>query len=410
MKKVYLFSAIAVMAAVTACTKEPVNNQPDPEEGPVPVQFGLASPDYSVTTKSAGGFDKWNNTPLYVFGYDRTAEDFTEAKALIYNVKATAVDEDNVLEVKHDVSEDQSGTLEPFFYSGTTVYDFYGYHIDDAATQVLDTDPTPVVVTAESEDVEETTLTKGVYVKFTLNGAQDLLLAKADPQTDINGISGAADQGVTVENTYSAFAARRGVHPTLNFTHQLSRFKFQIRSGSESGNSVTVDSIKILNQQATGFLRVVGENPGIVDAAADEDVAFKLMQLNSDSHLMEKLSSVSFPEENKWSAENQKPDPISVGESIMVMPGQTSCNFEIATSSTAYTTPIDPLHFTVNVSQLTVPEGGQQPAAFEAGKFYTITIVIYGPEDIEITAKLEDWTNGGDVEWDPDKPQTGTGE
>ena len=120
MKKVYLFSAIAVMAAVTACTKEPVNNQPDPEEGPVPVQFGLASPEYSVTTKSAGGLDAWNNTTLYVFGYDRTAEDFAEASAttLIYNVGAeAATGTEASLTVEHDVSEEGEGpVMEPFYY------------------------------------------------------------------------------------------------------------------------------------------------------------------------------------------------------------------------------------------------------------------------------------------------------
>lgn len=409
MKKVYLFSAIAVMAAVTACTKEPVSNQPDPEEGPVPVQFGLASPAYSVTTKSAGGLDDWNNTTLYVFGYNRTAEDFTEVNALIYNVKATAVNETDVLEVKHDVSDDQSGTLEPFFYNGTTVYDFYGYHVDDAATQSPDTDPTPVVVTEDSQDVDGTTLTKGVYVKFTLNGAQDLLLAKAVPQADIDATSGAAAAGVTSDNAYSAFAARRGVHPTLNFTHQLARFKFQVRSGSESGNNVKVNSIKILNQQATGYLKVVGENPGITDAADVEDVSFELMQFNSGSGTMEPLGPVSFPEENKWSEEQPETTPIQVGESIMVMPGQASCNFEIATASSDFETPINPLEFTIKANQLVVSEG-EAPDTFEAGNFYTITIVIYGPEDIEITAKLEDWNDGGNVEWDPDKPQAGTGE
>ena len=84
MKIVYLFSAIAFMASMKACTKEPVNTPETTEnDGPVTVQFGLASPDYQVSTKSTGGLDAWNNTPLYVFGYDRTAEDFSEANALI---------------------------------------------------------------------------------------------------------------------------------------------------------------------------------------------------------------------------------------------------------------------------------------------------------------------------------------
>ena len=163
MKKVYLFPAIAVMAAMTACTKEPVNTTV-PEDELVPVQFGLASPDYSVTTKSTGGLDEWNNTTLYVFGYDRTAEDFAETRALIYNVGATAASgTEATLDVKHDVSEEGDGSLmEPFYYEDGVNYDFYGYHIDDAAVDKTDPDgvPVPVVVPEESTTVDGADLTK----------------------------------------------------------------------------------------------------------------------------------------------------------------------------------------------------------------------------------------------------------
>lgn len=410
MKKVYLFSAIAVMAAVTACTKEPVNNQPDPEEGPVPVQFGLASPEYSVTTKSAGGLDKWNNTTLYVFGYDRTAEDFAEASAttLIYNVGAeAATGTEASLTVEHDVSEEGDGSLmEPFYYEDGVNYDFYGYHIDDAAVDKTDPDgvPVPVVVPEEGTTVDGADLTKGVYVKFHIDGSQDLMTAKADPAADVVG----ATETVDPSRAYSAYAARRGVQPTLAFQHQLARFKFQIRSGSESGNTVKVDSIKILDQQADGYLKVVGlaEEEQVITPftpaePAEALVDFELMQRNSESGQMEGL--VAATPTDPWSSEEPATTPNAVGESIMIVPGGSSCTIRIKTSQEGVTTPIPAQEHTVNAADLMIGEESANAEKFEAGKQYTITLVIYGPEDIEITATLEAWEDGGGVEWDPDK-------
>ena len=409
MKKVYLFSAIAVMAAMTACTKEPVNTPETPEnDGPVPVQFGLASPDYQVSTKSTGGLDAWNNTPLYVFGYDRTAEDFSEANALIYNVGASAATgTEATLDVKHDVSEEGDGSLmEPFYYEDGVNYDFYGYHIDDAAVDKTDPDgvPVPVVVPEEGTTVDGADLTKGVYVKFHIDGSQDLMTAKADPAADVVG----ATETVDPSRAYSAYAARRGVQPTLAFQHQLARFKFQIRSGSESGNTVKVDSIKILDQQADGYLKVVGlaeeeqvSTPFTRAEPAEALVDFELMQRNSESGQMEGL--VAATPTDPWSSEEPATTPNAVGESIMIVPGGSSCTIRIKTSQEGVTTPIPAQEYTVNAADLMIGEESANAEKFEAGKQYTITLVIYGPEDIEITATLEAWEDGGGVEWDPDK-------
>ena len=80
-----------------------------------------------------------------------------------------------------------------------------------------------------------------VYVPFEINGAQDLLIAKADQQADIDK----AGAGISEENAYSAYAARRNVHPTLKFQHLLARFTFEIVAGSASGSNVNVDYITV---------------------------------------------------------------------------------------------------------------------------------------------------------------------
>lgn len=396
MKKVYLFSAIAVMAAVTACTKEPVNNQPDPEEGPVPVQFGLASPEYSVTTKSAGGLDAWNNTTLYVYGFVRTETDYNEA--FINNVAATAASGQNTLLDVNDA--DNNGN--PYYYQGDAVYDFYGYHIDDAAEGGT---PEPIVVEeAGATQGDGTSLAHGVYIPFTINGSQDLMTATADPTADVG------QTGVDPTRAYSAYAARKGVDPTLTFQHQLARFKFQIKAGAASGMDVQVDAIEILNQKATGYLKVVGADQGITVAADDPgNTTFTLMEQGPDG--IQALTPIA-PTTEFADGKTQKADPI--GESIMIFPDGASCEINIKTTDVGISdpTPIPDQRFTINASDL-LKNGTDVSAGatkFDAGKEYTITIIIYGPEAIEITAALTDWEDGGEVTWDPDEPQTGTGE
>lgn len=396
MKKVYLFSAIAVMAAVTACTKEPVNNQPDPEEGPVPVQFGLASPAYSVTTKSAGGLDAWNNTTLYVYGFVRTETDYS--KAFINNVPATAASGPST---SLDV-DDEANNGNPYYYQGDAVYDFYGYHIDDAADGGT---PAPIVVDeAGAAQDDGTSLTHGVYIPFTINGSQDLMTATADPTADVG------ETGVDPTRAYSAYAARRGVDPTLTFQHQLARFKFQIKAGAASGMNVQVNAIEILNQKATGYLKVVGADQGITEAADDPgDAKFTLMEQGQDG-----MQALTPTKPTTGFAEGKTQDADPIGESIMIFPGGASCEINIKTTDVGISdpTPIPDQGFIINASDL-LKNGTEESAGatkFEAGKEYTITIIIYGPEDIEITAALTDWKDGGEVTWDPDEPQTGTGE
>ena len=147
MKKIYTLLAFAAILSVAGCKKADVSVEtPDDEtDDRVPVLFSLGQPSYDVSVKSVGGVDAWDGHELYIFGYPTDAADFTEGNALIYNVSATTTDladpDDNgygtsqPLTVEHTVG---TGS-EPFYYSADNItYDFYGYHIDDAAGEAFD--------------------------------------------------------------------------------------------------------------------------------------------------------------------------------------------------------------------------------------------------------------------------------
>ena len=371
MKK-FLFFATTFAILLSGCTKSNVNDDVLDDGTPVPVRFSAMSMTSSVSTKSTGAVgaegNLWNQQDLYIYGYDRTVTDFTE-EPFINNVMATAPDalSSGAIDVMNNAVE----PAEPFYYVAKNRYDFFGYHVDDAAT---------------GEPVREETR---VYVPFEINGAQDLMIAKADQQADINNTEGAE---FTEDKAYSAYAARRNVHPTLKFQHQLARFTFEIVAGSASGSNVNVDYITV-DSKSKGNLVVVGGTRGIDDVA--EDVAsFKLQEIGAEGNA-QNLTPVK-PEPYNAERNNAK----KIGESIMVIPGEASYNLKIKTSQDGVNTDIPEQEWTIAIDNV---DGKPADASvFEAGYSYKIKIVIYGLEEVKITAELEEWKDGGNATLDED--------
>lgn len=401
---------IAPIAMAVACTKTEVKDvvQPGPSDGdssPVAVQFGLSDPQPTVITKGTGmvggmteDANHWAGQTVYVFGYDRSVSDFTsgEESAFIWNIKAVANAGSQSGEAVLDVyNPDPSGTgtpdpssTEPFFYKGDTVYDFYGYHIDDAYAGAAQ-EVTPV---AEADRI---------YVPFEIDGSQDLMVAVADPSEDIKG-----SEVNNPANAYSAYAARRGVQPTLSFKHQLARFTFSVKAGSQSANTIQVDSIK-LESRYKGSLTVVGKDdnvPGISDTTAtDAKKWLELREKPADGSTLTGLTAEKLEPYN----EDTPAEPQSLGESIMAIPGVAEYNLRVVLSDTRddVETAPEPQLLKLKASELT--GAGSGATKFEAGKSYQITVIVYGLEDIRISASLQAWQDGGSAEVGNDEPPAG---
>ena len=222
--------AIAV-AMMAACAKEaPQASVPSvlaPAENAEQMEVKFHSNvTASVQSKAQGGVDAWNGAQnLHIYGFQRQsgAVDYTAVEPFINNVPAASPDEgaaDYGIVVNN-------ADKKPFYYVGNYTYDFYGYYVDD-------------LVAVPQTDAD------GVYLNLELTGGEDVMLAKAVPATDVQK---AKDNGVFKGDAtwkdgyaYSAYAARRGVQPSLTFKHQLVRFTFQITSGSvfEDGNPLYI--------------------------------------------------------------------------------------------------------------------------------------------------------------------------
>lgn len=387
MKKFYFF-AIAAIGMVVGCQKQElkVDDAQIDDTGKVAVQFGIEAPSL-VLTKSA--VDAWDgNQQLYILGYERTTDSYLAEEALIYNVAADSPSSglSGLLEVKQNTAaEGETVKMEPYYYGDGKVYDFYGYYVDDAN-----------VIPAAEEGGEATTnvleaTVDGASIAIVIDGTQDVMVAKADPEYDINA-------KVTAEQAYSAFAARREVHPTLTFNHMLSRFNFYVVAGSESGKNVVVKNITLDSE--TALTLNVAPTPGLVTTSATSaKSALALADLAEAGETPYYVENNNFVYDYDSVIENKNG---KIGDCIMAYPGEEMHNVTITTELPNSNIDIDPLEIELYASSI-VAKNGKAITKFEAGYQYDIILTIYGPEEVKITAVLKEWEEGGSTVVDPDK-------
>lgn len=385
MKKIFTFVAAATMLA--ACAKEtpqvPANDFYAPAEngGQVAVLFN-SNVTASVQTKAQGGVDAWNGKQnLYIYGFQRVKGGIDYSVVpFINNVLAVSPVEgaaDNVLAVIDKADN------KPFYYVGNYTYDFYGYYVDDF-------------------DVEPVADASGVRVPLVLTGGEDIMLAKADPVADV---AKARSNGTfTGDNTwndqyaYSAYAARRGVQPSLVFKHQLVRFTFQITSGSEfeDDNRLTVTGLSV-NARNVADLCVAGTATGLVNIQP-ETAALELKSFVDGA--VTDLEEYVVPNASEVVADGSN----VLGESLMVIPNSApvvgeSDKYSMVLSMVQDGKSID---YPVDIKFSDVTGSVEGQTQFTAGYSYRITIKVYGLEKVEVSAELEPWMPGGDVEIDTD--------
>lgn len=95
-------------------------------------------------------------------------------------------------------------------------------------------------------------------------------------------------------------------------------------------------------------------------------------------------------------------DVIPVGEALLVAPGQTEYPLTIALAQKVKknTTAADKEDMDLE-QKATIKMDGVK--AFEPGKSYKVTITVYGLEEIEVTATLVPWADGGSIDIDDDR-------
>lgn len=350
---------------------------------PVAMQFGVNAPSFEVT-KTKAAVDGWNQTPIQVIGLINTGTaaapvyDFT---AKVFDQAATVVDSETKIELyqKNAEGEEYAGQNVPYFYSEGKLYDFYAYHLGGATAA------------AQVENDEENTITLGV----TIDGSQDLMVAQPDKAEDIKADNSL--DGVTTADVYSAWAARRGVQPTLVFEHALTRFNFIVRGMDAPAEKVTIDGISMTGLAKTGTLTVVGETLGFTagEVVADNDT-LSLKNSNDSTYTAQPVTM-------------RNETPAGNGSCLMVQPGLDKINVVVDMHHTynGIDIDLDPYTFKVDATQVLKEGVAAGITTFAAGTAYNIYINVYGPQEIIIKAELTEWANGGDYTYDPDQQRPG---
>lgn len=253
MKKYFIFAAIAAAGLLTSCSSsdDAISDVPGtPTENQnqlVPIQLGIGTITTTEVTRGAGtvggvedGDNKWQGQKVNVFMFQkgslllsRAMDPDQPANAYpspIFNNTELTTPTDATSGVAEEILAD--GRQKIRYYpiednDATDAFDnrksdFWGYYMDDAYKTDADGDILGV------DDADATTVT----VPFEIDGSQDLMVAKAELTTaQAAEVAGWAEAQRT--NYYSSFAARRGVQPTMEFQHQLTRLTFQFLGGTK---------------------------------------------------------------------------------------------------------------------------------------------------------------------------------
>lgn len=419
MKKMFFF-ALAAAGMLTACSNEDTlggNGEQNVSEQQI--RLGVASSKVETRgTGTVGGMDDaenvWAGQTLWVYmlqkgsmelGYYKTP---TEAAGAAVG---TAVFDNKEFKAPNTAASTVSGLATTAdgaiaYYPVSGNYDFWGYRVDDAVTGT----PDVKLVDDTDTEVEANAATKRV-VAIKINGSQDIMAGKATPSTDEVTKLGNYDK-----NFYSAYAARKGVQPNITFNHLLTRFTFEVRAGSKatagegaSGNTEAVRVQGISVESLTdGKLTVAykGETKNAADLLTFTGDASPLtLKQRADAtadHNDPLVDLVEVPLTWPADADATVGDVIPVGEALLVAPGQTEYPLTIALAQKVKknTTAADKEDMDLE-QKATIKMDGTK--TFEPGKSYKVTITVYGLEEIEVTATLVPWADGGSIDIDDDR-------
>lgn len=378
MKKISLVAYLA-LGLLAGCQKDKpeVELPPVDDTERVAVQFGLTAPGIEVVSKAIGPIDSWASQKLNIIGVKRFGAYDADESYLIDNiiVEAPSSPEDD-FNVSHPMEEPYAG--EPYFYAENTLYDFYGYHIDDAASS-------EIVKTANS-----------ISIPLILDGSQDVLVAKARPIYDIMHSEDVRAVDVNESDAYSAYAARRGVQPTLSFNHLLTRFQFYVVDGNKGTAEYPVEVTGIqMDGKSIATLQIAPEPMLIV---TDETKTFLSL-----GGLVDESGDGMTPALDYVSPEN--PGSAKTKHSLMFISGEKSHKIKISMkfADDANTQPLEDITFDLNAYEIIKTNGNVGIDCFEAGYQYDIVLIVYGPEEVKVTALLTNWDKGGNTVIDPDE-------
>ena len=439
MKKI-MFFALAAAGLFASCSSDDaltsdVQKAEELNSDLVPIKVNLGNSVMTATRGSGtvgsndASLNKWNNETfkLYMFekGTLEPADDDLNPGTPLYvnedfNAGNAAATNDSVLATA------SSGITK--YYPRTKKFDFWAYRLDDC------TGPAGAAIAAPA--VDPTDATK-MTVDFEINGTQDVMVAQANrkgfPTAD-------PTDGNVKDKSYSAWSARKGYYPNLEFNHLLSRLAFKVKAGSaetllakldpaDPTNDVdvnlTVKKIEVFSA-IDGKLIVAYTGDSIQDANRitwDDPVYDLNTPANNDPYFLEltDAAGAAFTPEHITGVVAQ-----DCGDALLVRPADANgYYFRITLEQDIFNPAFDstqPVDATLNpytvkketttTSKIIVNKTVGTDAvaqAFLPGYTYDVTITVWGLSEISVYTTLNRWVKWGDnadeepIEVDPEE-------
>ena len=419
------FFALAAAGMLTACSNDDTlggNGEQNVSEQQI--RLGVASSKVQTRgTGTVGGMtdaeNKWAGQTLWVYmlqkgsmdlGYYKTPADAAGAAV------GTAVFDNKEFKAPNTAASTVSGLATTAdgaiaYYPVSGNYDFWGYRVDDAVTGK----PDVKLVDDNGDEVATADQATKRVVDIKINGSQDIMAGKATPSADE-----VAKLGNYANNFYSAYAARKGVQPNITFNHLLTRFTFEVRAGSKAtagaGASGNTEAVRV---QGISVESLTDGKLTVAYTGATKEAADLLTFTGTASPLKLQQRATGAADNNvplvaleevplTWPADANATvgDVLPVGEALLVAPGQTEypLTIDLAQKVKKNTSDADKEDRALE-QKATIKMDGTK--TFEPGKSYKVTITVYGLEEIEVTATLVPWADGGSIDIDDDRNPNG---
>lgn len=409
MKK-FMFFALASAAMLASCSSDDAvavdeSNVAQTQDGPAAIQIGLGGAVFTRGTGTVGGVsgaNVWAGQQFNLYMLKKGTMNLatknntdTEASAIVSGDSTSAIYNNAVFNAPASGDNGQAKAADGSvkYYPATGEYDFFAYRLDGAGTD----DPT----------MSATDIT----VPFTIDGSQDILVAKAIPT---------GPELTTLGGTpyYSARAARKSVQPQMTFKHLLSRLTFRVAPGNSStASTVTFDTAGVITDLAVHItgIKVKSAINGTLTVAATSDVdgdsqkiAWGTAATDSDFVSVQQRNTAAGATANdpliaftdstlsgKWtgSVAFTSESSVAIGEALLVAPQATNYSmivegYQWVKIGTDYEKRTFELPLDIKCKSTAEPTVA---LPFLAGTSYNVQIVVYGLEQIEVYVTLTPW-------------------
>lgn len=346
---------------------------------PVPVLVGVGDPSRS---KGSGAVDADDGHPfgdvdLFVYAFNRSSgAPFssvarTDPSGCILDA---SLDDPSSREGRRahfngtDLYVDWVNASSSTYYptGSQDAYDFYAYFVDDS----------PVTRVTRYADK--------VTMQVEIDGARDIMSGRAAfSEASVPSSFSETEKALLRQRAFSAYTARRGVNPVLNFRHHLTRLRFEIYPSSDEAHTVIINSIRVKSRH-TGLFTAVARNQ------EDEGIDFSqsdyswLYLPEADGSTL-KRNTYHTIEGSDLTPPIYERQPVQVGGTLLVAPDQ-GYDMEVELFEAK-----GDGYEGFSLLSLSSAEG------FLPGRQYVVRIAIFGMLRPQIQVEMEPWGTGGRI-------------